>query len=163
MAIIYPASCRGMTTGAMRQVKQQGYSTNTKDGGVFSTEFVMGMQANKTGDFARHNEPLGIFMTALEQAQKDIEGTSHAVGAASRNMVIGAEAATQQLTEASRKMRDATDKLSTQMQKFNAIFTSAHFADQSKAAQSLADAMERLSVLQEKGLLADVMTALKKH
>ena len=161
MAIIYPSSCRNITSGALRQIKQQGYSTNTQDGGVFSTAFIRSMQAHGTNIFAKPNEPLGIFMTALEQAQKDIEGTSTAISATSRQMVHNAETATSQLTESSRKMRDATDKLTTQMQKFNSIFTNAHFAEQSKAAQSLADAMERLAVLQEKGLLANVMDALK--
>ena len=141
MAIILPEACRGLSAGVMRQIKEQGYSTNTVDGGVFSTAYVKNLIVTGNSSYLRKNEPLGKFMTALEQAQKDIEGTTAAVSASARIMVNESEVANAKLTEASRKMRDATEKLGAQMQKFNAIFTGAHFAEQSKAAQSLADAI----------------------
>lgn len=48
------------------------------------------------------------------------------------------------------------------MQKFNNIFASAKFSEQAQAATSLADALERLAKLEERGLLEKVMTALAK-
>ena len=161
MAIIYPPSCRGMTSGAMRQVKQQGFTTAGRDGGAFSAKFVKAQIANRTG-YTRHNEPLGIYMSQLEEARKDIEATTDAVSASTRKMVEAARTASADMTEASRKMRDATERLVAQMGKFHSTFASSKFDEQAKAAASLADAMERLAALEEKGMLSKVIAALHK-
>lgn len=161
MAIIYPENCRGTTAGALRQVKQQGFTTAGTDGGLFSVEYVKGMQALSTG-FTRKTEPLGKFMSQLTEAKNQIEDVSAAVSAASRKMVDEASSASEMLTASSRKMREATDKLTAQMSKFHVAFANAKFDEQAKAAQSLADSMERLAALEEKGLLSKVMAALHK-
>lgn len=161
MPIIYPDSCKGITSGAMRQLKTQGFTTAGTDGGACSTEYVKNMIASRSG-YTRKNEPLGIYMSQLTEAQKDIEATSDAVSASARKMVESARAASEGLTESSRKMRESTDKLTAQMQKFHAAFSSSKFDEQAKAAQSLADAMERLAKLEEKGMLSKVIAALSK-
>lgn len=162
MAIIFPASCRGVSSGAMRQIKQHGFTTSAgKDGGAFSPDYIRAMVANPTG-YTRKNEPLGIYMSQLAEAQKTIESTTDAVSASARKMVDEARNASSELTESSRKMREATDKLNSQMQKFHSIFSGAKFDEQAKAAQSLADALERLARLEEKGLLSKVMASLSK-
>ena len=161
MAIIYPEHCRGTTAGALRQVKQQGFTTAGTEGGLFSSEYVKGMQAIAVG-FTRKTEPLGKFMSQLTEAKTQIEDVSAAVSAASRKMVEEAAAASESLTASSRKMREATEKLTAQMGKFHAAFANAKFDEQAKAAQSLADAMERLAELEEKGMLSKVIAALHK-
>ena len=160
MAIIFPASCKGITSGAMRQLKQQGYTTASKDGGAFSENLVNGLTTSLR-HYTRHNEPLGIFMNQLTEAKKDIDATTDAVSASSRRMVESAERASSDMVDSSRKMRDATDKLSAQMQKFHAIFSNSKFDEQAKAAASLADSMERLAALEQNGLLSKVIQALK--
>lgn len=144
----------------MRQIKQQGFTTAGKDGGAFAVDFVKGQLVNLTS-YTRHNEPLGIFMNQLTEAKKDLDATTDAVSASARRMVESAERASSNMVESSRKMRDATDKLSAQMQKFHTIFSSSKFDEQAKAAASLADSMERLAVLAENGLLSKVIQALK--
>jgi ABC-type transporter Mla subunit MlaD len=145
----------------MRQLKQQGWTTAGRDGGAFTAGFIRKQTASLQG-YTRHNEPLGIFMNQLTEAKKDIDATSEAVSASARKMVDSATRASADMTEASRKMRDATEKLTTQMQKFHSAFANTKFDDQAKAATSLADAMERLAALEEKGLLSKVMAALGK-
>ena len=161
MAIIYPESCRGITAGALRQIKQTGYTTAGVDGGAFSKAYINGLVSDRTG-YTRKNEPLGIFMSQLTEAKKDIDETTEAVNSSARKMVDGARQASESLTDCSRKMRESTDKLTAQMQKFHSAFSSAKFDEQAKAAQSLADAMERLALLEEKGLLSKVIAALHK-
>lgn len=101
-------------------------------------------------------------MSQLAETRKDIECTTDAVTASARKMVNEAENASASMTDASRKMREATDKLNAQMQKFHATFASVKFDEQAKAAQSLADALERLAKLEEKGMLSKVIAALNK-
>ncbi len=162
MPIIYPESCRGMTTGSLNQVKRDGYAVSAgKQGGAFSVQYVKERIADLAG-YTRKNEPLGIFMSQLSEARKDIECTTDAVSASARKMVNEAEGASASMTDASRKMREATDKLNAQMQKFHATFSNAKFDEQAKAAQSLADALERLAKLEEKGMLSKVIAALNK-
>lgn len=161
MAIIFPESCRGITAGALRQIKQQGFTTAGKDGGACSKDYVQGLIFSQTG-FTRKNEPLGIFMSQLTEATKTINETTEAISASSRKMVNEATTASAALTDASRKMRDATDKLTAQMQKFHTVFSNSKFDDQARAAQSLADALDRLAKLEEKGMLTKVIAALNR-
>ena len=100
-------------------------------------------------------------MTQLDEAQKTINSTADAVSESARRMVKTAEDASLSLVESSRKMRDATEKLSAQMQKFNSIFSSAKFAEQAEAATKLADALERLAALERTGALQKMMAAMK--
>lgn len=159
MAIIYPEHLRGITTGALNEIKRKGYTTGS--GGLLSSKYVKEMMKD-TSEFAFRTEPLGIFMTTLEKAKTDIEITADAVSAAAKKMVLASNDATESMNDSSRKMREAVDKLGAQMQKFNNIFASAKFSEQAQAATSLADALERLAKLEERGLLEKVMTALAK-
>ncbi len=161
MAIILPAHCKGVTAGALKQIKQQGFTTAGNSSCAFSKSYLDGLIANQKG-YTRHSEPLGIYMSQLNEAQKTIELTTDAVAASARKMVEEAKAASDKLTDSSRKMRDATDKLNAQMQKFHSIFSGAKFDEQAKSAQSLADALERLAVLEEKGLLSKIMQSMGK-
>ena len=75
-------------------------------------------------------------------------------------MSDSAEQASLDMINSSRKMREATEKLTVQMQKFHTIFNNAKFDEQAKAAASLADSMERLATLEQRGLLSKVIQAL---
>ena len=160
MAIKIPAHCREMTAGALRQVKETGHTTAGKDGGFWDVRTVSNNMANVRGYTAK-TEPLGMYMTQLDEAQKTINSTADSVSESARRMVKTAEDASLSLVESSRKMRDATEKLSAQMQKFNSIFSSAKFAEQAEAATKLADALERLAALERTGALQKMMAAMK--
>ena len=99
-------------------------------------------------------------MTTLEKAQIDMAVTATATMASSKAMADSANEATRVVTEASRKMRDSTEKLGTAMQKFTGIFGSSDFAKKAEAAESLVTSLERLAVLEEKGILAKLMKAM---
>jgi hypothetical protein len=157
MAIKYPASCLGATPGAWRQLRQSGQTTAC--GGLFLGKSVSLMSIETSG-YTRKNEPLGILMTTLSNAKDDIEATSEAILKSARAMVDAAEMANKGMVDSSRKMRDSTEKLTAQMQKFHTVFASTKFEEQAKAAQSLADALERLAALEERGLLSKVMHSL---
>jgi len=101
-------------------------------------------------------------MRNIEDARNDLEKTSAAVLEAGRRLSAASGETAAQIADASRKMREATDKLSAQMQKFYSIFANSKFDEQARAAQSLADAMERLAALESKGVLSKVMAALQK-
>ena len=158
MAIHYPAACLGATPGAWQQLKRDGHTTAS--GGLFLTETVAAM-AFDTSRYTDKREPLGKLMTTLSNAQEDIKATSDAILKSARAMVDAAEIANKGMVESSRKMRDSTEKLTAQMQKFHSVFASTKFDEQAKAAQSLADALERLAALEERGILAKVMTSLQ--
>ena len=160
MAIKIPAHCRGITAGALRHVKETGHTTAGKDGGFWDVRTVSNNMANVKG-YTGKTEPLGMYMTQLDEAQKTLNSTAEAVSESARRMVKTAEDASLSLVESSRKMRDATEKLSAQMQKFNSIFSSAKFAEQAEAATKLADALERLSALERTGALQKMMAAMK--
>lgn len=160
MAIKIPAHCRGITAGALRHIKETGYTTAGKDGGFWDVRTVSNNMANVRGYTAK-TEPLGMYMTQLDEAQKTINSTADSVSESARRMVKTAEDASLSLVESSRKMRDATEKLSAQMQKFNSIFSSAKFAEQAEAATKLADALERLAALERTGALQKMMAAMK--
>lgn len=156
MAIILPDNCRNVTAGAMRHVKRFGVSTAS--GGVISPEYADAL-ALETG-LLRTNEPVGIYMTTLEKAGIDMAIVASATMKSSKAMAESANEATKVVTEASRKMRDSTEKLGTAMQKFTGIFGSSDFAKKAEAAESLVTSLERLAVLEEKGILAKLMKAM---
>ena len=66
MAIIFPANTKGMTAGAMRQIKQQGYTTAS--GGWHDFNHLTSMAADG-GIYLNEREPLGRFMSALEKTK----------------------------------------------------------------------------------------------
>ena len=156
MAIIIPDKCRNVTAGALKQVKQTGISTAS--GGICTSDWFDAFA--QTTFLLNKNEPVGIYMTTLEKAQIDMAVTATATMASSKAMADSANEATRVVTEASRKMRDSTEKLGTAMQKFTGIFGSSDFAKKAEAAESLVTSLERLAVLEEKGILAKLMKAM---
>ena len=56
MAIILPAHCKGVTAGALKQIKQQGFTTAGNSSCAFSKSYLDGLIANPKG-YTRHSEP----------------------------------------------------------------------------------------------------------
>jgi hypothetical protein len=161
MAIIIPEHCRGVTAGALRQAKQRGWSTNTRDGGIFSTAYVKKLVVHNTADYLTKREPLGQYMEALEQAKQTSTELTEAISSQMRQMVDAASVGSKAMMEVSAKLRDSAEKMGTAMNKFSAIANNTKFAETAKQAESLVNSLERLADLQKSGLLDKVMAAMK--
>ena len=163
MPVIFPKNLKGVTSGILREIKAQGYST--AGGGLWSKEFVINSVKNIPADFGSYkakNEPLGEYMNAMEQTAKEIESVTDAISRNTAMMVERAKEATRQVNDVSGKMRDGAEKLGAAMEKFAKISGNANFAETAKTAESLVNSLERLAELEKSGVLDRVMKAMAK-
>lgn len=159
MAIIFPASTKGMTAGAMRQIKQQGYTTAA--GGWHTIDSVYNM-ATEANVYLNQNEPLGRFMSVLEQTAEDAKLLTEALIKSTHAMVEQAKESNKQLNDVNGKMRDGAEKLALAIEKFNKVAGNTNFAETAKQAESLVNSLERLAALEASGMLEKVMKAMSK-
>lgn len=159
MAIIFPASTKGMTAGAMRQIKQQGYTTAA--GGWHTMDRVYGL-ANDVGIYLDEREPLGKFMTVLEKSAEDAKELTQALMKHTFAMVEQAKESNKQLNDVNGKMRDGAEKLALAIERFNKVAGNTNFAETAKQAESLVNSLERLAALEASGMLEKVMKAMAK-
>lgn len=157
MAIHYPAECRNVTAGALRQVRQTG--STTASGGLWRVDMVRRLAVDMNGYF-RRNEPIGKLMTALEETTKQVNDLQEAIRKGMVATVEAAKVQTKELTEVSGKLRDNAEKLGTAIEKFSKIAGNTKFAESAKQAESLVNSLERLAELQRSGMLDKVMGAL---
>ena len=159
MAIIFPSNLRGMTSGAMRQIKQHGHTTAA--GGWHSMGTLAEMAAD-TGLYLNQREPLGKYMTALAQAKEDAKEMTDALLKNTNAMVEQARESHKQLTDINGKLRDGAEKLGLALEKFNKVAGNTNFAETAKQAESLVTSLERLAALEASGTLDKVMKAMAK-
>lgn len=159
MAIIFPANTKGMTAGAMRQIKQQGYTTAA--GGWHTMDQVYGL-ANDVGIYLDEREPLGKFMTVLEKSAEDAKELTQALMKHTFAMVEQAKESNKQLNDVNGKMRDGAEKLALAIERFNKVAGNTNFAETAKQAESLVNSLERLAALEASGMLEKVMKAMAK-
>ena len=159
MAIIFPANTRGMTAGAMRQIKQQGYTTAA--GGWHTMDRVYEL-ANEVSIYLDEREPLGKYMTVLEKAAEDAKAMTEALMKSTYAMVEQAKESNKQLNDVNGKMRDGAEKLGLAIERFNKVAGNTNFAETAKQAESLVNSLERLAVLEASGVLDKVMKAMAK-
>lgn len=160
MAIIYPKELRGVTAGALRQLKMQGYTTAS--GGLWKKDVIQNI-AGTSGDlhsYFRKNEPCGKFMEAMTQTKQNIEETREAILAASRAMVDAAQASNKQISDVTGKMRDGSEKLGVAIDKMMKIAGRQDFAETVRLTQSFVDSLERLAALDDRGMLEKVIKAM---
>jgi ABC-type transporter Mla subunit MlaD len=159
MAIIFPALLKGMTAGALRQIKQQGYTTAA--GGWHALDLVYNM-ATDASVYLRENEPLGKYMTVLEKTNQDAKELTQALLKSTNAMVEQARDAHKQMQDINGKLRDGAEKLGLAMEKFNRVAGNTNFAETAKQAESLVSSLERLAELEASGMLDKVMKAMAK-
>jgi uncharacterized protein YhaN len=159
MAIIFPANLRGMTAGAMRQIKQHGHTTAA--GGWHSMDNLHNLAAD-TGLYLDQREPLGKYMTALTQAKEDAKEMTDALLKNTNAMVEQAKESHKQLADINGKLRDGAEKLGLALEKFNKVAGNTNFAETAKQAESLVTSLERLAALESSGVLDKVMKAMSK-
>jgi hypothetical protein len=85
MTVTYrPANLKGITAGALRQVKQQGSTTAA---GGWHLEDTIHKFAADTTLYLKPNEPLGGYMTSLKTAVEDTETMTEALLKHANSMV----------------------------------------------------------------------------
>jgi ABC-type transporter Mla subunit MlaD len=159
MAIIFPAHLKGMTTGALRQIKQHG--STTAAGGWHSMGKIHEL-ATDTTIYLQPREPLGKYMTALEQAKEDAKEMTEALLKNTNAMVEQARESHKQMSDINGKLRDGAEKLGLAIEKFNKVAGNTNFAETAKQAESLVTSLERLAALEASGMLDKVMKAMAK-
>lgn len=159
MPVKYPDKCRDATAGQLREISRQGYS---EDGQFVRMDVAMAAFASNPNALFNKCEPGGKYMETLQQTKAQLDATTDALAASSRKLVATAKEANAGMTDASRGMRDNIDKLGAAIEKFNKLTGSRDFTETVKHAEALVSAMERLAVLEEKGVLDRVFAALQK-
>lgn len=161
MAIIYPASCRNVSAGALKQLKQQGWTTAGREGGLFRPDVASEFVATLSVYFTKR-EPIGGYMEQLKETSKQIGELQEAIRKGMVETVAVAREQSEALTDVSRKLRDNAEKLGAAIEKFSRVAGSANFGDSAKQAESLVSSLERLAVLQQSGMLDKVMAAISR-
>jgi hypothetical protein len=105
MTVTYrPANLKGITAGALRQVKQQGSTTAA---GGWHLEDTIHKFAADTTLYLKPNEPLGGYMTSLKTAVEDTEAMTEALLKHANSMV-------EQARETNKKLNDLSGKCETE-------------------------------------------------
>ena len=160
MTVTYrPTNLKGITAGALRQVKQRGATVSA--GGLFLEDTIHKFAADTTL-YLKPNEPLGGYMTSLKTAVEDTEAMTEALLKHANGMVEQARETNKKLNYFSGKMRDGADKLNSAIEKFNKVTSNTNFAETAKHAELLVNSLERLAVLEASGTLDKVMKAMSK-
>lgn len=159
MPIIFPDICKGKTSGGLREVKEKGYTTASK--GYFDIEFIKRDLIDNPDLYFKRTEPAGIFMSKLEESEKQINEAATAIWTASHKLVENAKEANKQMSDVTGKFRDGTEKLSSAIDKLMKVVDRGDFAETVGLTKSLVDSLERLADLEEKGLLDKVIRAMR--
>ena len=158
MAIILPAHLRNVTNGQLREIAREGYSQS----GLFTKEhlenFVRGDRY--LSGLTSKNEPIGVFMTTLDQNRIELQESTEAIRQASIQLVEAYKQANDGIVESGRKMRDNTEKVGVALQKFSNIANSANLSKVADDAARLADGLERLAALEKTGQLQRLIAAM---
>ena len=112
--------------------------------------------------YLNQNEPLGRFMSVLEQTAEDAKSLTEALIKSTHAMVEQARESNKQLNDVNGKMRDGAEKLALAIEKFNKVAGNTNFAETAKQAESLVNSLERLAALEASGMLEKVMKAMAK-
>ena len=160
MAILYPEICRGVTSGALRQVAQKGGTTAS--GGLHSTESIRAMvrSINPT-DYFNKREPAGEFMETLNKTQTQIDENTDAIQRAAHKLVESAKDANKQMADVTGKFRSGTEHLGVAIDKLMKVAGRSDYEKTVALTKSLVESLERLAVLEEKGMLDKVMKAMR--
>lgn len=101
-------------------------------------------------------------MTQLSEVKQHVEDGADAIFKAGAQLVAVAKEANKNMADVTGKFRDGTAKLGDAIDKMNKVAERGDFANTVKLVESLVTSLERLSVLEEKGVLVKVMSAMKQ-
>jgi hypothetical protein len=157
MPVKLPTNMRNVTAGSLRELKENGYTTGS--GGLWSVD-RLGKDLRPELYFYR-TEPAGVFMQSLETTKLQLDDSTEAILASGRKLVETAKTANKQMADVTGKFRDGTDKLASAIDKLMKVAGRGDFAETVRHTITLVDSLERLAVLEEKGLLDKVMRAMR--
>lgn len=100
-------------------------------------------------------------MDSLELTRDQINANAEAISDASHKLVDIAKGANKQMTEVAGKFRDGTERLGVAIDKLMKVAGRGDFAETVRLTESLVTSLERLAVLEEKGVLDKVMRAMR--
>lgn len=161
MPIIFPDKLKGVTSGMLREIRQQGW-TGAK-GGLFAESFVDRLSNQiKTSDFSKKTHPLGEFIAMTKETIDQIDELTFALQRARTSMVDAAKDANKSVIDISRHMRENSEKLGAALEKFSKITANTNFAETVKQAESLVSCLERLAELERSGSLEKIIVAMSK-
>mgnify|MGYP000866548586 CR=1 FL=1 len=159
MAIIFPSHCRNVTSGALRELKQKG--ATTASGGYFTPKYITNLVATDAIGYFNKVEPAGVFMDSLEQTKKHIDENTDAICAASVKLVDAAKDANKRMAEVNGKFREGTERIGNALDKLAKVVERSDFAETVRLTESLVQSLERLAVLEDRGMLDKVMKAMR--
>lgn len=99
-------------------------------------------------------------MSNMAATQDEIKNAADAIFKAGNQLVENAKVANKQMAEVTGKFRDGTEKLGSAIDKMTKIAGRGDFAETVNLTESLVSALERLAVLEEKGVLDKVIKAM---
>lgn len=160
MAIIFPDHCRGTTRGALRQIREVGHTSAC--GGLVDRDSWRAFVGTDDffGGYFRKDEPAGRYMSDLAQKKEEVEQVTEAILESSRKMVASAVDSNKRLAETTGKLRDGAEKLGAAMDKLLKIAERGDFKETVSLTEQLVSSLERLAVLEQKGVLDKVMSAM---
>jgi len=158
MPIIFPSHCKGVTLGALRQVRSEGITTACK--GLASQAGIDKLMFNTQENYFLKTEPIGGFMATMETMKETVEQNSAATREAIKSLVEDAREGTKALNDVTGKMRDGVERMGVALQKLGKVVGNSDLRQTVELTSSLVDALERLSILEEKGLLSKVIASM---
>jgi hypothetical protein len=158
-----PCSAHGLTTGAVKQLKLNGFTTAC--GGIFSKEYFDHAFTDRhtcMGLITSPSEPIGKFMTTLTSLEDQISSSALAVNSAIIKLNGAADTAKDKLHGVSGKLREGAEKLSVAIDKVMVVSGRKDYAEVVRLTESLVGSLERLAELEQKGLLDRVIRAMAR-
>ena len=99
-------------------------------------------------------------METLDRTKQQLEENTDAILGAGRKLVDAAKDANKQMADVTGKFREGTERLGLAIDKLMKIAGRGDFAETVQLTESLVQSLERLAVLEDKGLLEKVMKAM---
>jgi hypothetical protein len=128
---------------------------------MFDVNFVSRkINQNRITHFQK-TEPAGEFMEALEHTKKMIDDNTDSIANAALKLVTSAKEANKQMADVTGKFRASTEHLSVAIDKLMKVAGRGDYEKTVQLTCTLVDSLERLAVLEEKGLLDRVMRAMR--
>ena len=102
-------------------------------------------------------------MDALENTKQQLDDNTTAIQAAGRRLVDAAKDANKQMSDVTGKFRAGTEHLGVAIDKMMKVAGRGDYEKTVQLTCTLVESLERLAVLEEKGLLDKVMRAMRPN
>jgi hypothetical protein len=152
------ANPKQITAGALRQIKATGYTNSC--GEYWSQKFFLSALTNNLEIYFHKTESAGAYMDALEKNKEIIDKSTQALLDSCGALVVQAKESNKQLAGATGKIRANIEYLSVAIEKLAKVSKDTDLANTAALMLSLVDSLERLAVLEQKGVLGKIMQSM---